>query len=844
MKVRRPTHTVSKAAAGAAALQTTLQSPLVTESRRRDAFALSILGALITILFLDLLLGINSLYARDITSYYYPAKKVLREIVLGGHFPSWNPWFSAGQPMAANPEHEVFYPLTWLILLPSFLAGFHLLVLVHLYLAAFAMYAFLRSMSTRPPAAFFGALSFTLGGLVLSYLNLLPYLFSVAWMPLTCLYTRRFLLGEGSRIADRGSQAPPTTDNRQPTTALAHWSSQSWWHGGLLRSAICDLRSASFALATLFLALQLLIGEPTTILQTGILLGLYALSAKPILRRLGQVALICVAALLSSAVQFLPSLDHYRDSVRATGFPFEIVSLWSLPPARLAELVYPSILGNMTVEGTAPYWGRGVYAPKADPFILSIYSGLLLTALAAAGLLSRRRAGLVSSILVVSIVLALGSHTPLLRILYDTGLARSTRYPEKFILMAVFALIVFGARMLDQLLEGDIRIRRTAIGVAAAVTLVALGAWLFSHTSVYAPLFRSFWHLPAIPTPDMLQASRRGWLIAFGSGALLLILLRNVTHTPRRVWLALAGLFTVLDLAPLLPRLAPRLPASFYSVAPPSTTGFPPNRDEYRVFNYADWVRMRGDVGRYRSVDPDSYWRLRNSLYPMVPATYGLRTVIDVDYDLTALQPTADFTSAVWAISERRPRDWIRRIAAMSNIWYVGVFERPEVAIARAQGRTKDLQPVRFLEGPHFPRYSFAENLAAVTSTADFIDKAASDRYPPNTAFVSNTPPTALFKPAPAIVQRWREWPNGSHLEVAAPGRAFLVMSITPHKYWHITIDGKEAPAITTNLAYQGVVIPPGQHVVEMDYRNPLIPAGAAISLATLLALVLLTRRR
>jgi uncharacterized membrane protein YfhO len=84
-----------------------------------------------------------------------------------------------------------------------------------------------------------------------------------------------------------------------------------------------------------------------------------------------------------------------------------------------------------------------------------------------------------------------------------------------------------------------------------------------------------------------------------------------------------------------------------------------------------------------------------------------------------------------------------------------------------------------------------------------------------------------------------REWANGARIDVAAAGRAFLVMSVTPHKYWRITIDGKPAQSMVTNIGYQGVVVPAGRHVVEMRYRNPLIAIGAAISAATLLALTI-----
>ena len=138
----------------------------MTEARRHDALAIAILGLLASLLFLDVLSGTHNFYIRDLTRYYYPTKQVIRDVILNGEFPYWNRHFAAGQPIAANPEHEVFYPLTWLILLPGYDLGYRLHILVHIYIGLFGMYALLRSMDVRAPAAFIGALSFGLGGAI------------------------------------------------------------------------------------------------------------------------------------------------------------------------------------------------------------------------------------------------------------------------------------------------------------------------------------------------------------------------------------------------------------------------------------------------------------------------------------------------------------------------------------------------------------------------------------------------------------------------------------------------------------------------------------------------------
>ena len=299
-------------------LPSRLQSPAVSDtppppvSRRTDLLALGLLFLIATIFFADVLLGINQLYMRDMTRYYYPTKQILREIVLHGEFPYWNRYFSAGQPIAANPEHEVFYPLTWLILLPSYDLGYRLLVLIHIYIGLLGMYALLRSMDLRPPSAWMGAMSFGLGGIYLSYVNLLPILFCAAWLPITCLFARRFLLRRNIR---------------------------------------------DFAAAALFLGIEFLVAEPTTVMQTGVLIGMYALYrgwySRPriskLITRVLWIAMISVTGFLLGAAQILPAIDHVRDSARSRPFDYDLVSAWSMPWPKFAELIYPNVLGHISI---------------------------------------------------------------------------------------------------------------------------------------------------------------------------------------------------------------------------------------------------------------------------------------------------------------------------------------------------------------------------------------------------------------------------------------------------------------------------------------------------------------
>jgi hypothetical protein len=773
--------------------------------KRREAAVLFLLALVPTLLFADIFLGKTTLYLRDVALYHYPGKHVLRTIVLGGEFPYWSPYISAGQPLAANPVHQVFYPPTWLILLPNFTTGFNLLALIHVYLATFGMYALLRSMRCGRAAAAFGGLSFGIGGLIVSMLNLFPLLYTAAWLPVTCLFTRRFLIGRQRR---------------------------------------------DFAFAALSFAMQLLVGEPVTALQTGIILGAYAIfrgwndgRARGAMRNVATIGAISLTALLLSSVQTIPAIDHLRDSARGAGIGFAESTEWSVPPLRFLEPLFPAILGRWMLGQTSVFPSSDLFGGHAQPLFFSIYAGLGVAAFALAGLFARARGALLSAILVfVSAVLAFGSYTPLFRVLYETGALRFIRFPEKFVLMGVFAMVVFGARVLDQLLAGDLRFRRAVLVVLTALTFVALlGAAASQWLPAYETLLRRLYHIGMREQIyGMMLLARNEWLLVAARAASLLLLLFGMTRVRRPLWLALFFAFVLVDLAPQVRDLAPRFPRSFLETLPPTAQQFPPNRADFRIFPLADWIRAAHQAPPLGPLDDVRYWGLRNELVAQMPGAYGLRTVIDGDIDQSDLRAEREFVTAALELVQQkgRPSDWLDILTSMSNAWFVGVYRRPnEIA---AMGKGIQQQAVRFLEGTHYPRYSFASEMVTVRDRHEFVRALRTRRFRRPVAFVQQP----AFAPAPGRVLAQQESANHARLDVEAGGRAFLIMSVTPHKYWRITIDAEEVPAVVTNIGFQGVVVPPGKHVVEMRYRNPLIATGAAVSTVALLALFLGIRRK
>lgn len=774
--------------------------------RRADLIAVVTLAILATIWFGDVLAGVNQLYMRDLTRYYYPTKQILRDIVLHGEFPYWNRFFSGGQPIAANPEHEVFYPFTWLILLPSYNLGYSLHVLIHIYIGLLGMYALLRSMELRPEAAWFGAMAFGLGGLYLSYVNLLPILFCAAWLPLTCLYVRRFLLTHAAR---------------------------------------------DFALGALFLGIQFLVAEPTTVMQTGFLIGMYALYrgwhstprvSKSITRVL-WIALLSGAALLVGSAQVFAAIDHVHDSARSRPFDFDLVSAWSMPWAKYGEFIFPNILGHISIKQVMWYWAGGLYTGMGSPFLFSVYVGLAVIALAVGASFAKPRGGrLVLIIFVVSSLFALGGHTPLLRWLFNAGVATSIRYPEKFILMALFAVIVFASQMLERIFAGDEDVRAGALGFTAAATLVAALIALAGFTPLYGRAFMKIWGVAGATGRRMVTISWHDWIIAVVRGVILMALLLTVHVRRRALWLTAAALFVAGDLALVTWELNPRMPRRFFD-PPPLARTLPPNRGDYRLFHEVDWYGNEKPAQQYFSTGDAVYWVVRNGLFPMTPAGARVRTVMERDYDKTNLLPTIDFVDSVWDVKRSGRGDWWVPFMAMSNAWFRADYRPFDSEQKRTQGHFKESIPIRFVGTEHYPRYYFADQIVTIKDRHDFVAKLSSGTYSVATAFL--TQPS--FVPARGVVRAVNETANTATLDVESFGDGFLVMSVTPHKYWHVTIDDRPAVPIVANIGYQGVRITPGRHRVVMVYRNEVARLGmmiSAIAVAILLLIALLFRRR
>jgi Bacterial membrane protein YfhO len=705
--------------------------------------AVALLVALIAIAYADILLLGRGFYLSDVTSYHYPMKKTVRDIVARGEMPYWNPLASGGQPLAANPAYELWYPPQWLIFLPSFHFGFQLHVIVHFTIAALGMFLLLRSLDASVAAALFGALAFAFSGPVLSLSTKLPLLFAYAWMPLALYFTRRL---------------------------ISEWS------------------FTNLSGAALTLGMQLLIGEPTMVLQTWMLIAAYlAYRWRSARGDVPRVALAGVLAALVAAAQLIPALDFARDTVRVKPM-FWLVANWSMPLFRPVEMLFPSLFTRIPGEG-----GHArvmtMYAYRTEPYINEIYLGIFVAVLALAAVLTRKRGALAFSTLFIgAVILAAGEHTPLLQLFYDLHIGRSLRYPEKFVLTAAFVTIVWAALQFDRL-RGDAKLTRMAAILAIVIGVISLFAGLAANVS---PL-----------------ETRTYFAMQFARAALVAAFLGPWrTRLRPHVWTSLVIALTTADLIVSMRRITDRMPREYFT-APPLAASLPENQRVHHELASDLWLGKPQAVALFSGHTMQSYWqRFRETLSPNLPMMFGRPMILEDDIDRTSLQPTEEL------------RELLRRYKRDGD----GARELQLLRMSNAQQRIRagGAEP---LDG--YPRYAFADAMQRGRFEQALL-------VPAKIMAVADVEPFPLSR---GTVTSIRETNNTIRLTTKNAGRGLLLITVTAHRYWRATIDGREAALIPANVAYQALDVPAGEHTIELRYRNPLVIPSAIVSLLTAIVL-------
>jgi hypothetical protein len=746
--------------------------------------ALLAVAIAVVLVYWPLLAG-QIVFLRDSALWLFPARWFVRQALLSGQSPAWNPYQGLGFPLLADPQYALFYPPHWLFLLVRDGMVAHLvswLSLAHLIWGGMGMALLTRRLGACPIGSVVAGLSWALSGHTTSAWSIGPLLLGHAWIP---------------------------------------WVAHGFL--GLARKqGRCPLAGAVWPMAMSLLAGEVFISAMALIFAAVAVAGASNFpptrSTAVTAAKLGTAWLIGVAI---AAVAWLPPLLMVGDTERAQPFDRADAELYSHHPLRLIEMAAPGALGDPTGEYPAGKW-IGEPAASGAPLFFSSYLGVATLAFVLLCLRRRRLQLVLGGASLLALFVAFGKHTPVHQvwrtILFPFAHMHS---PEKYLVLVVAALAPLAGLGASHMLANErLGLRRSFVLGGA---LAALGL---------APL------LPAELAPTVRAAGLRGLLVL----TLLLAFIRLRRRFPRSAAFAMLAL-VAFDLGIPAGRLAGFGSAQLLTRMPPAASAVLKDNDSPappRIFRQPDLEQTAAPLGA-AATWRDSQVRALLSLSPNTLNVFGLavvpgyasalsgllsqlgrRTFADlghtlrlfsVPYALVTDVGAGDLgkTTAVTTLSHPLPKGTLLRVEGT----------RPRVFLP---GQIRSLSPAEAA------RHLFDE--AVVAGQQALLLTAGT---------ASLTPVSNLGEPRDCTLESFTNTRIVAVCSTPFPTVAVFVEQY--HPGWRAKVDGRPAPIVRANLLVRAVPLPAGLHRIELEYHSPGIRLAVLLSMLGLFGLTMMVAR-
>ena len=745
-------------------------------------------------------------FQRDIFAYWLPHIEVFVRALRAGDLPLWNAYVGFGTPLLADPNFELLYPPTWLVLLIPPPDYYRLFVVGHAVFAGLGTVLLARRLGLPTGASAVAGAVYAVSGPLLSAASLFHHYAGAAWMP---------------------------------------------W----VLSAFVSLRlhpSARTALAmSLAVIGQLLAGSADLSLMTALLgLGWLAwheldrTSAAHRGRFARGLAAAMVVGVAVCCLQWVPTIDLVSEGARGS-LPLEARTSWSIHPASLLDLFAPQLLGRLPLALEA----RAALFEGREPLLVSMFLGVPALGLAVLGALqsTSRWRGYAVSAFGGALLLSLGRFTPAFALVHAVPPLSLIRYPAKYLLpMALaWALLVGlgGAVWLERWEAPRKRGARWAVGslFVVAVALALGGQALLGSGQLLELLDRSWLEaLPQLRWVLFLEA-------ALATLAALVFWLRSRTPFTTPPLSAALALLVLGDLVLAGQSINPLAPRALVETPPPVVAALPAGArilvaraaDAETAALYVESpLRSLGKLG--------SALVALETLTPPLGARFGLFGSIDDDF--TGLAPPLQNALALvvaghedWPVGRQGLRlggvDYVvdvgRNLAGLDE---VARFDS-SLGVPLRVLRVRETQPRAYVvEGvKNVPDHEAVETL--ITRTDLKSEAVVSGGLPAR-------PAAAGFAGTASIVERRT---NLLVIEASANRPGVLVVLEAYREGWTAKVDGEPAPLLRTNALFRGVALPAGSHLVEMAYLPRSVVLGGILSvlgLVGLAALALMACRR
>lgn len=725
-----------------------------------------------------------------------PYRSFSKEAVMSGSVPLWNPNIFAGSPHIAMLQPAFFYPGTLLDILLPLEYAWTIMVLIQPVIAGLLTYVFLRALRVSGKASLIGAMSFAFSGWMITWWEeFLIVVHSIIWLPLA-LY--------GSLLIWQRKQLGLV-----------------WLTVALSLSVF-----AAFTQSTLYLGL--------TVIAWNLMLWKTHRDIKERSTWLRNpwvsIVISGIATLCITAIQWIPTLETYLLSPRASDDASYIFSGHLLPLSRLVTLFAPDYWGN---PGTYNAFGNpGFYHERI------IFLGLVPLFLALVALFSVRHPLTTFwkyfTVITFSMVFAIPTswifhtlHVPLL----------SAMQPARIMMIVTFGASVLAAYGFDAMIKT--KSVKIVILPLLSIGLIAVGAWGWLGWTYLQTQLCPTWVLPSPLLCPTQSAASLLELASYGTVTFRNLIIPSVgffilVGTSVVLWkkpMLFFMVLTILHLS-LMGYFAQKYlyfseTKNMYPVTPVIQT-LQERAGHNRVWGYGNAAIESNTFSYFSLATPEGY-------APFFPREYG--ELMGAIEHKGVIQPSIARSDVTLKHADEveKMTDNPFRLPMMSLLGVKYIMEAKN-----GEGKDRQKTETRFpktlftqsWENEHwriweyvraYPRVFLADDIVVASRSADYTDILFHPDVSLRDTIVLETPPhitiapvTGVIATAAATISSYT--PNKVTIDTNHTAAAMLFLSDSYYPGWHAYVDHKETPIYRADYAFRAVAVPAGKHAVEFRY--------------------------
>jgi len=597
-------------------------------------------------------------------------------------------------------------------------------------------------------------------------------------------------------------------------------------------------RRSIIALGTtaIILIIQLRTNHPQISYYTFLMIGVYwianliwAIKDKELRSHMIFSAMLLgafVIAFMAIAQPYFSSYEYGHYTIRggATGLSTSYATSWSFHPMEILTFVNPSFFG-----GVSPfYWG---WMPFTQT---SMYMGIIILLFAIIGVLYNRSRMVIIlfSVSIFTLFLSFGRHLPFLSnfLLEFLPGFNKFRVPAMILVLLQFAIVIlagFGIKTIIQKIKEDDKnffdlFQKILIAVfvlfiiflAFSSSLENLGLQHSGDSSKYNPA--QIKQLKVLRSEKLVNDGiLTGLFLLASMGLILLAGRKKIGKYP---FLILIAIFIITDLllidSRFLQNVTPKQNIEKQYEKTDANKFILQDSENFRIYPLArefgqnSWAYYHQTIGGYHGAKLKRYQEIIENCL------------------------NAEFL-------DRIPINW--NIVNMLNAKYVIFTQKlPLDNLEYAYYDRKQKQTV-YLNNTYLPRAWFVNNTELIANKNAIWKKLNNPEFSPaETAIVEKEVPTT-YAPIESSVTPTGFGLHDLKFNVVTDTTSFLTVSeIYYPAGWKAFIDGKETEIFSTNYILRGVVVPKGEHVVEMKFKSSTYSWSLWLSLIGLIFAVLI----